>query len=217
MSKYVVVDLEMCKVPKGIKREEFGCGYELIEIGAVLMDESLEIAGSFKTYVSPEFGSIDTYIENLTGISAAHTKDAPTAKEALEMFAAWLPEDAVLVSWSENDERQIRKELKGKNICIPKLDKYLDNWIDCQKTFGEKMNCRKNYKLSEALCIADIYFEDGAHDALVDAHNTALLFAKMQREPRLQLAAGFIPADSVETYTYNPFVKLLAGYRCAVL
>lgn len=35
MSKYVVYDLEMCKVPKGEKREEFGSRQELIQIGAV--------------------------------------------------------------------------------------------------------------------------------------------------------------------------------------
>lgn len=34
---------------------------------------------------------------------------------------------------------------------------------------------------------ADINYEDGAHDGLVDAYNTALLFAKMEREPQLIL------------------------------
>ena len=38
MGKYVVYDLEMCKVPKGEKREEFGCRQELIQIGAVMLD-----------------------------------------------------------------------------------------------------------------------------------------------------------------------------------
>jgi hypothetical protein len=38
MGKYVVYDLEMCKVPKGEKREEFGCRRELIQIGAVKLD-----------------------------------------------------------------------------------------------------------------------------------------------------------------------------------
>ena len=38
MGKYVVYDLEMCKVPKGDKREEFGCRRGLIQIGAVKLD-----------------------------------------------------------------------------------------------------------------------------------------------------------------------------------
>ena len=43
MSSYVVVDLEMCRVPKGMIREMFGSGNELIQIGAVLLDDSLEM------------------------------------------------------------------------------------------------------------------------------------------------------------------------------
>ena len=34
---------------------------------------------------------------------------------------------------------------------------------------------------------ANIVYEDGAHDGLVDAYNTALLFAKMERETELIL------------------------------
>lgn len=63
MSKYVIVDLEMCRVPKGLKREKFGSASELIEIGAVLLDDAYEIEDRFKTYVSPEYGEIDRYTE----------------------------------------------------------------------------------------------------------------------------------------------------------
>ena len=47
MGKYVVYDLEMCKVPKGEKREEFGSHQELIQIGAVMVQvTTLELAAS---------------------------------------------------------------------------------------------------------------------------------------------------------------------------
>ena len=60
------------------------------------------------------------------------------------------------------------------------------------------MNSRKCYKLSEALIAADIMYEDGAHDGLVDAYNTALLFAKMEREPDLVLNPYYQHAISDE-------------------
>ena len=100
MSKYVIVDLEMCNVPKGIKRDTYNWRNELIQIGAVVVDESLNITDEFMTLVSPEFGAIDNFIEKLTGISRKSVQGAPKAKEALEMFVSWLPNDAVLVSWS---------------------------------------------------------------------------------------------------------------------
>ena len=119
MSKYVIIDLEMCNVPKGIKREAYNWRNELIQIGAVLVDESLNITDEFMTLVSPEFGVVDNFIEKLTGISRKEVQGAPKFKEALEMFVNWLPEDAILVSWSDNDEKQIRKEIELKNIEIP--------------------------------------------------------------------------------------------------
>lgn len=214
MSKYVIVDLEMCNVPKGIKREAYNWRNELIQIGAVVVDESLNITDEFMTLVSPEFGVIDNFIEKLTGISRKDVQGAPKVKEALELFVNWLPSDAVLVSWSENDESQIRKEIEAKNVFIKGLDDYLDTWVDCQKTFGEKMNAQKNYKLSEALIIADIDYDEGEHDALVDAKNTAQLFVKMEREPELVLNPYY--SNQKEEETYNPFAALLANYSVAV-
>lgn len=212
MSKYVIVDLEMCKVPKGCNRELYNCRNELIQIGAVVVDESLNISDEFMTLVSPEFGVIDNYIEKLTGISKKTVVDAPKFKVALEMFVNWLPSDAILVSWSDNDEKQIRRETEAKNVLVEGLDNYLDTWVDCQKTFGEKMNAQKNYKLSEALIIADINYDDGEHDALVDAKNTAQLFVKMEREPELILNPYYYNETVKETY--NPFAELLKNY-CA--
>lgn len=214
MSKYVIVDLEMCNVPKGIKREAYNWRNELIQIGAVVVDESLNITDEFMTLISPKFGVIDNFIEKLTGISRKAVQGAPKVKEALELFVNWLPSDAVLVSWSENDESQIRKEIEAKNIFIEGLDDYLDTWVDCQKTFGEKMNAQKNYKLSEALIIADIDYDEGEHDALVDAKNTAQLFVKMEREPVLVLNPYY--SNQKEEETYNPFAALLANYSVAV-
>lgn len=60
------------------------------------------------------------------------------------------------------------------------------------------MNSAKCYKLSEALIAADIMYEDGAHDGLVDAYNTALLFIKMEKEPQLVLNSYYQNAISDE-------------------
>lgn len=187
MSRYVIVDLEMCKVPKRARGDNYSWANETIQIGAVLLDEQLEIADKFMTYVAPEYGNIDNFIKKLTGISKANLINAPKMKEALQEFIDWFPRDAIAVSWSDNDEIQIRREIAGKGIVIDGLDEILDNWIDCQKTFNEKMKGEKNFSLAEALIAANIIYEDGAHDGLVDAYNTALLFAKMEKEPELIL------------------------------
>lgn len=61
------------------------------------------------------------------------------------------------------------------------------NWIDCQKTFGQKMDRKRSYGLEEALFISNIAPEGRAHNGLVDAANTATLFAKLETEPDYRL------------------------------
>lgn len=187
MCKYAVVDLEMCKVPRQARTNKKMCAREVIQIGAVLLNETLEVIDKFSTYVSPQFGRIDDEINQLTGIRNEDVIHAPVLSDAFNTFLSWLPTDTKLVSWSNNDEAQIRKELAYKEIEVAGIEDMLDSWIDCQKTFGEKLNSERCYRLSEALVAADIIYEDGAHDGLVDAYNTALLFAKMEREDELSL------------------------------
>lgn len=188
MCCYAVIDLEMCKVPRKCRTNTYHFATETIQIGAVLLSESLKIVDRFATYVSPTFGYIDSFINRLTGISKCDISDAPDMGEALRRFADWLPENVKAVSWSDSDEIQIQREMKAKNICVEGIERLFENWIDCQKIFSDKLNAAKCYNLTEALNIADIIYQDGAHDGLVDAYNTALLFAKMEREEELKLS-----------------------------
>lgn len=198
--KYAVVDLEFCKVPKGYKKFGYKWRQETIQIGAVLLDDDYEIIDEFNTYVRPEFGRVDWFIENLTGISQADVMSAPHFEEALEMFLDWLPEDDVrCVSWSDSDPKQLVHEVVAKNIDDDRLEIIFANWIDCQKTFGQKMGRKNAYKLEEALIASDIVPEGRAHDGLSDAYNTALLFAKLDQNPDYELNEFYKTAREEET------------------
>ncbi len=187
MGKYVVIDLEMCKVAKG-QRKEYPMRNEIIQIGAVLMDEHLNVTKRFNCYVKPEYGWIDPFIERLTGIDQSKVQDAPRLLEALQTFFRWLPEEDIMaVSWSLSDKYQFAKELAAKGIVMERMTELLNSWVDCQKTFTEKVKGIKAYSLFEALNATDIPGEGRAHDGLSDAYNTALLFAKMEREETLVL------------------------------
>lgn len=209
-NQYAIIDLEMCRVPFAKKSEQYPCRNEIIEIGAVLVDENLEITDTFKTYVSPEFGVLDDYIQKLTGIKNSDLENAPTLQKALEKFMEWLPENAILVSWSDNDEYQISEEMYYKYIEMPEFEKYLDNYEDCQEEFGRRMNSPKVYRLSEALAIADLEYDENIHDALVDARNTALLFIKMKTETTLKLSPYYSTDTDSSALTFKPFANLLS-------
>ena len=45
--KYVVLDLEMCRIPKSLMTEEYKWTRETIQIGAVLLDERYNVVKKF--------------------------------------------------------------------------------------------------------------------------------------------------------------------------
>lgn len=208
MSKHVVYDLEMCRVPRGEKRDAFGSRQELIQIGAVLLDEGYEITDSFVTFVHPRFGELDEFIEKLTGITASDLADAPSTEDAIESFLEWMPEDAVMVSWSESDIYQLYHEIDGKGIDSPRLEDLLEASIDCQYVFEQKINSNRTYGLAEALSITGIDCDDRIHDALSDAKNTALLFSKIMTEPVLTMSKYYLSEDDMTDYMHGKRSKL---------
>lgn len=188
MSKYAVIDLEMCRVPWEVDEEVYPYGNEIIQVGAVLLDEKFEETGTFCSLVAPRFGKVDDFITRLTGITQRALQNARDFREVLTDFVKWLPEEVVFVAWSDSDERQLRSEIDAKGLEEPIFDIFFEEWEDCQQAFSKKLDTQRVYKLSEALCMADIYYDDGAHDALVDAKNTAKLFKKIKTEEKLKLS-----------------------------
>lgn len=191
--KYVIVDLEMCRVAKSNRTEEYRWAQEIIEIGAVLLDENFEMVDRFDIFVKPKYGRLDSFIEKLTGIQEKDLRNAPDFSEAMDKFAAWIPEgDVRCVSWSMTDNSQILHEIVSKDYKNSRIMELLAEWIDCQKLFDEKLNIARSSSLEEALIIADIYQEGNAHSGIDDAYNTALLFKKM---------------NSRDTFEVNPVYK----------
>ena len=80
---YLVIDLEMCKVPRDYRSKRYKYANETIQIGAVLLDEEFKRIGTLSQFVHPEHGVIDYFIENLTGIKNSQVKNAPKLEEAL--------------------------------------------------------------------------------------------------------------------------------------
>ncbi len=197
---YAVVDLEMCKVSKENKTEEFHWGHETIQIGAVLLDDAYEIVDHFSVFVSPEFGKLDSFIENLTGITQNDLDGAPFMRDALEQFYSWAGEGTVFVAWSDADYLQLAREVEGKGLDAVRYAGITDqsNWIDCQKLFDEKLNASHEYNLVQALNLAGIDYKDGIHNGYVDAYNTALLFAKLNTEKNFKWSEYFSGEDSEE-------------------
>ncbi len=182
MKIQVVIDVEMCKVQ--IKAYNYPYKNEIIQIGAVKMDEKYEILDSFSTYVKPRYGKIDHFIDRMTGISERNLKGAPDIEDALLKMLQWISDDeAVFYSWSTTDYTQIRNEIRFKCRDDVNWDLLLDqeNWIDYQERLGTRLGSQRSLKLSDALELVEIDTKGRAHDGLDDAYNTACMIAKLEQ------------------------------------
>lgn len=188
---YVVIDLEMNNVAKMFSEQRKKCQSEIIEIGAVVLDEDLIEVGNFKTYVKPSFNTvIDRKIHQLTGISTEMVVNAPSFIEAFKMLTNYcraFDDDLLFVEWSTSDHTQILKEIYQKDYVMTEYEqKIMGNWHDFQHEFGELLGLSKQISLSDALMYAGEDFVGSQHDALFDARNTAELFTITRIEEKKQ-------------------------------
>ncbi len=185
---YIIVDFEMNQIASRYTEEKKICRMEIIEIGAVIMDESFLVLGEFKTLVKPQYNDeIFKRYETLTGISTGMVSGAPTFATAYEMFVNWCESyssEYEIYAWSENDYHQLVAEMTLKSYTCEEKMKPLKNWFDFQKEYVEKLGLERVISLEKALDYAGIPFEGRMHDALWDAKNTAELFAIVRNEVR---------------------------------
>lgn len=187
MKHYIIIDLEMNPVADEYKKEKNICRNEIIEIGAVIMNEAFEVLGDFKTLVKPQYNtSIYKKYEALTGITTQMVSSAPTFATAYEMFVNWCDSygNYEIFAWSDNDYKQIVAEMQLKNYLNSDFMAPLSKWYDFQKEYKETLGLERIMSLEKALDYAGITFEGRMHDALWDARNTAELFAIVRNKER---------------------------------
>lgn len=192
--KYIFIDFEMNPVDKGFKKERKICAMEIIEIGAVMLDEDLKEINSFKKYVKPTYNSeIGERFSELTGITTEMLKDKERFPEVLDSFVDWCientdpDEEFTVYAWSETDLYQLEGEIQQKDIEISDdLDYIMDNWVDFQLEFGRIIGIKGQISLEKALDMAGLAFDGKIHDALCDARNTAMLFAHSEDDENFQ-------------------------------
>lgn len=187
--KHIVIDLEMNALGKKFKDEKLICGREIIQIGAVLLDDEYLEIGYFNTLVKPQYNErIERKFEKLTGITTEMIQNAPVFTEAMEQFFSWchsIKDDIYIYQWSESDYEQILKELELKRICLDSKDaELLQDFQDFQKEYGEMLGLSKAVSLKDAVMYAGVDFSGKEHDALDNAKNTATLL-RIVRIPEL--------------------------------
>lgn len=172
---HVFLDFEMNPIPRKNTEARAVVHSEIIEIGAVKMNEDYQVTERFDQFVRPVYNTIIYDITKLTGITQADVAEAPVLAEALAAFAGWIGEGPVRIySWSDTDRRQLEKECSLKAIEIPRQFR---RWMDFQRVYTRLMGLSKRSRLSLANAMGSVEqaFEGAAHRAVDDAENSASL------------------------------------------
>lgn len=171
----IFIDLEMnTTYTRLVHRKELK--NEVIEIGAVRMDDAFHPLDRFRIFVRPQYnGVIERKIYKLTGISNGAVSDAVSLPEALDALEAWCGSDGYeIYAWSTSDLCQLRKECGFKGIDSVFLDEMVQ-WHDFQEDFRQMLGEKNILSLSNAMHRAGLEPEGSLHDASWDAYNSARL------------------------------------------
>jgi len=180
---YIVMDLEWNQSNTRYRAERNGVRLEgeIVEIGAVRVDENMEILEQYCEFIKPEcYKKMNRQVTELTDITNDMVDHARPFAEVMTEFLNWCGEDAFL-TWSENDIIMIEDNMLFHGMNIDDLPRC----FDMQLLFDDQITQEdRSFALSYAMWKLDIKPER-SHDALNDAVNTVEVLR------RLDLSEGF--------------------------
>ena len=179
---YIILDLEWNQPLNRQNRayREYGDRliFEMIQIGAVKLDEELNLVDSISVPIRPTaYLKIHPRIRRMTGLGPEILDEAPQFEEALHHFLVWCGEDYALLTWGSDDVSVLQQNLNFFN-CHPDLPPL----CDIQHMFSDAHQLKNRMGLQPAMEMLGIDpDEDKAfHNALNDAFYTAKVFQHME-------------------------------------
>ncbi len=182
MRNYILFDLEWNQAPRG--RELKSMPFEIIEIGAVRLDENKNEIDSFDRLVCPKvyktMHSINTKITNITMDELAGQDDFNTVYES---FIKWCnkSEDYIFCTWGDMDLTELQRNVRHFNAA-PLSDSPI-KFLDIQKLYAiYKGNPKVKSGLENAVSELGITEDPPFHRASNDVYYTSEIFRKISSE-----------------------------------
>ncbi len=179
---YIVFDLEWNQSPKGKEGAIDHLPFEIIEIGAIKLDENRNPIGKFQQLVSPSvYSQIHYKISEVTHLDMKTLqREGVPFSEAISSFLAWCGKDFWFVTWGSMDLTELQRNMVyfGEEIPFPMPLLY----YDLQKLYSlEYHGGDEKMSLDQAVEEMGIPVDEEKpfHHALDDAFYTGQIMAKM--------------------------------------
>ena len=183
---------------------------EIIEIGAVMLDERLQIVDTFKQLILPKVSKrLTGRFKDLTHITPDEVKqNGIPFEEAFRDFARWSGADnCVFMSWSDSDLYVLAGNYKyfSQRAHVPFMQRYADAQKYCMRFLTDNPN---NNQISLAHCAEKFQIsveEENLHRALEDCYVAAACFKKVYDPALFEPYICDCSGDYFERLLYKPY------------
>ena len=179
---YIVFDLEWNQSPGGKKYSNSRLPFEIIEIGAVKLNEERKQVDVFQRLIKPQvYNWIHDSIHEVIHVDYKDLADGSPFPEVVKEFLEWCGEDFAFFTWGNQDVMELQRNMKyyGLLSMLPGPVTY----YDVQKVFGIQ-NGEVPQRRSLEYAIDELGIRKGKdfHRALADAIYTAKVLQTLDME-----------------------------------
>jgi 3'-5' exoribonuclease 1 len=174
---YIIFDLEATcweNTPPGYVQE-------IIEIGAVLIDDYGDVVSKFSQFVRPQaHPNLSPYCLNLTGITQIDVNRAKPYPDVINQFMDWAQvdyDDYILCSWGEFDQKMLSADCRRHDFD----NAWTDYYVNLKGEYRAIKGLSKAIGLKKAVELEGFEFTGDHHRAISDAENLAKIFVKYLR------------------------------------
>lgn len=170
---YIVFDLEWNQAADLKTRRENRLLFEIIEIGAIKLNEKKELLGDFHELIKPQvFHAMNQVTGELIHLKIEQLENCRSFTEVAADFLAWCGSDYIFCTWGNLDLTELQKNMDYYNM-TPVSEKTI-RFYDVQKLFSiafEDRTVRRT--LQYAVEYLGIETDEAFHRAYTDAYYTA--------------------------------------------
>lgn len=203
---YIVFDLEWNQSPRGKRGSNKRLPFEIIEIGAVRVNERMEITDSFHQLIKPQvYKSIHSSIHDVIHMDMKDLSNGISFPEAACRFLKWCGNDYIFCTWGPHDVMELQRNMDFYQL-LP-LIRGPVTYLDVQKIFSlSQKEPAVRCSLEHAIDALSLKKEDDFHRALADAAFTAEVMTHLDR-------THFLANTSLDIYQHpkEPEGKTIYG------
>lgn len=179
---YIILDLEWNQSPAGKAGENRAIPFEIIEIGAVKLDESRQIVDRFQECVRPQvYQHLHFKTQELIHISMKELRKARSFPEVICDFINWCGEDYMICTWGAMDLEELQRNIDFYHLENPFSRPLF--FYDVQKLFSRAFEDGHSRKSLE-YAVEFLHFQKSLsfHRAFEDTYYTAMVMQRLDWE-----------------------------------